>query len=351
MKHFLKTICVLAGAVTLVACGSGENKQKSQQTDTAKAKEMVSVMELRYDTIARSVEYPATLQAYEEIHLAPSMAGRITGIYAQVGDRVEKGKLLVQMDRTQLHQAEVQLANLEIDFRRLDTLAKVGSIAQQQYDQLKAQFDVAESNVEFLKENTNIIAPFSGVISGRYFEPGELYSGSPNAQTGKAAILSLVQINQLKAIVSLSEKYFPMVKTGMETHVTCDIYPDKSFAGKVFRIHPTIDATSRTFNVEVLINNSANLLRPGMFTRVTFDLDQERAILLPSIAVLKLQGSNERYLFVDRNGVADRITVTIGKRYDDNIEVFSDDLKAGDRVIVKGQGRLVNGAEVEVVNN
>ena len=78
------------------------------------------------------------------------------------------------------------------------------------------------------------------------------------------------------------------------------------------------------------------------------DLDEEEAILLPSMAVLKMQGSNDRYLFVDDNGVAKRITVTIGKRYDDNIEVFSDDLNPGDRVIISGQARLLDGVKIEV---
>jgi multidrug efflux pump subunit AcrA (membrane-fusion protein) len=86
-----------------------------------------------------------------------------------------------------------------------------------------------------------------------------------------------------------------------------------------------------------------------MFSRVTFDLDEEEAILLPSSAVMKMQGSNDRYLFVEKGGVAQRVAVTIGKRYDDDIEVFSDMLNAGDRIIVTGQARLVDGVAVEVV--
>ncbi|HDR52520.1 MAG TPA: efflux RND transporter periplasmic adaptor subunit, partial [Mariniphaga anaerophila] len=241
-----------------------------------------------------------------------------------------------------------QLKNLEVDFRRLDTLAKYGSVPQQQYDQLKTQYDVAQSNVEFLKENTQLPAPFNGVISGRYFEPGEMYSGAPNTQAGKAAVLSLVQIDRLKAIVPLSEKYFPLVKNGMETEVKIDVYPDRPFSGRVERVHPTIDPANRTFNAEVIVSNREGLLRPGMFARVTFDLDEEEAILLPSMAVLKVQGSNERYLFKEENGVARRVTVAIGKRYDDNIEVFSDELKPGDKIIVSGQARLLNGVRVEV---
>lgn len=346
-KQLITGIFVL-GVAFLTACSGGSTKSGSTAVQESK-KEMVKVMELQLQTIARSVEYPSTLIAYEEVHLAPASPGRIEGIFAEVGDRVTKGTALVQMDRTQLHQAEVQLKNIETDFKRLDTLAKVGSIAMQQYDQLKTQYEVARSNVEFLRENTRLVAPFSGVVSGRYFEPGELYSGAPNTQAGKAAVLSIVQIDRLKAMVSLSERYFPLVKPGMETKVVCDIYRDREFSGKIFRVHPTIDPMNRTFQVEVLIDNREALLRPGMFGRVTLDLDAEEAILLPSMAVLKMQGSNDRYLFVEENGMARRIPVTVGKRYDDNIEVFSDQLNPGDRVIISGQARLLDGVTVQVV--
>ena len=344
------TFAFALAAVILNACApKQQNESDASKADNADTKkEIVRVMELQMQTVARSVEYPATLAAYEEVHLAPAQPGRIEGIFADVGDRISAGKLLVQMDRTQLHQAEVQLKNLEVDFRRLDTLAKYGSVAQQQYDQLKTQYEVAQSNVAFLQENTQLSAPFSGIISGRYYEPGEMYSGAPNTQAGKAAVLSLVQIDRLKAIVPLSEKYFPLVKNGMETVVSIDVYPDRSFTGRVERVHPTIDATNRTFNAEIVIGNHEGLLRPGMFIRVRFDLDEEEAILLPSMAVLKVQGSNERYLFKEENGIARRVSVTIGKRYDDNIEVFSDNLEPGDNVIVSGQARLLDGVQVEV---
>ncbi|SHF04884.1 RND family efflux transporter, MFP subunit [Mariniphaga anaerophila] len=350
MKQISKLIIALALAVAVFV---GCSPKQQGGTDTAagkpEKKEVVRVMELQMQTVARSVEYPATLEAYEEVHLAPASPGRIEGIFADVGDHISKGELLVQMDRTQLHQAEVQLKNLEVDFQRLDTLAKYGSVAEQQYDQLKAQYEVALSNVKFLKENTQLLAPFNGVVSGRYFEPGELYSGTPNTQAGKAAVLSLVQIDQLKVLVPLSEKYFPQVKKGMETEIKVDIYPNSNFSGRIERVHPTIDPSNRTFNAEVKINNSQRLLRPGMFARINLDLDEEEAVLLPSMAVLKMQGSNDRYLFVEKDGKAHRVSVVIGKRYDDNIEVFSDELKPGDHVVISGQARLLDGVEVEVV--
>lgn len=204
--------------------------------------------------------------------------------------------------------------------------------------------------MEFLTENTRLKAPFSGIISGKYFEPGEMYSGAPVAAVGKAAILSLVQIDRLKIIVPVSEKYFPQIKNGMDAAVRSDIYPDRVFAGKVVRIYPTIDPSSRTFSVEVVLANGEGILRPGMFARVSFDLQEVDAIVLPALAVLKMQGSNERYLFIEKEGKAKRIPVSIGARYDDMVEVISDQLQPGDRVIVSGQSRLLEGVAVEVVS-
>ncbi|KAF5050564.1 Multidrug resistance protein MdtE [anaerobic digester metagenome] len=335
-------------SVTALACSSGKTEKSAQQDAASEKIEVVRVTELQVQQVARSVEYSSTLLAYEEIHMAPASPGRIDQIAVEVGTRVSKGDLLVQMDRTQLHQAEVQLRTLETDFKRFDTLRKVGSVAQQQYDQMKSQLDIARSNVAFLQENTRLRAPFSGVISGKYFEPGEMYSGAPVAPIGKAAIVSLVQIDRLKTLVPVSEKYFPMIRKGMEVSMSVDIYPGETFKGRVFNIYPTIDATSRTFNIEVTVDNPGGKLRPGMFNRVTLDLDREEALLIPAIAVLKMQGSNDRYLFIEKDNVARRIPVTIGKHYNDLVEVVSDQLKKGDLVVVSGQARLLDGMKVKV---
>jgi membrane fusion protein, multidrug efflux system len=347
-KKFHWLTWFLASAI-IISCSPGSRNERTAETEPRR-KEVVEVMELKQRTVARTVEYPATLLAYEEVHLAPASPGRIEQIYARVGDRVAKGARLVEMDRTQLRQAEIQLRNLETDFRRLDTLAKYGSIARQQYDQLQTQYEVAKSNVEFLADNATLNAPFSGLISGRYYEPGEMFSGAPNTPAGKAAVLSLVQIDRLKVLVSVSEGYFPHISKGMETFISVDVIRDKLFTGKIDRIHPVVDPVNRTFNIEVLIDNRERLLRPGMFARIRFNMDEEEAILVPSMAVLKMQGSNNRYLFVEENGTARRVSVTIGKRYDDLVEVFSEELSPGDHVVVTGQARLLDGAALEVVN-
>lgn len=345
MKKLVYTALILS--ISITSCKQGE--EKSTATASEQKTESVRTIQLLPKTISHTVEYQATLQPFEEIHLAPATPGRIDQINVEVGDRITKGALLVQMDRTQLHQAEVQLKNLNTDFKRLDTLQKVGSIAQQQYDQIKTQYEIAQSNVDFLRQNTRLLAPFNGIVSGKYFEEGEMYSSVPNTAAGKAAILSLVQINKLKAIVAVSENYFPIIKTGMQTTVTSDIYPEKTFSGRITLVHPTINAASRTFEIEVTIDNNTGLLRPGMFSRVTFSPGESEAVVLPALAVLKMQGSNERYLFVEKAGVAKRISVKLGQRFDDNVEVISDKLNTGDNVIISGQARLLDGMKVTVV--
>ena len=352
MKRIL--IANIMFLIAMAGCSPGpENENKTTNVDGDPAiienPEAVKIVTLQKRKIARTIEYSSSLTAFEENHLAPSAPGRIEKIFVEVGDRVKKGKLLAQMDRTQFHQAVIQLKTIETDFLRLDTLNKVGGISKQQYDQIKAQYDIARSNVEFLRENTILKAPFNGIISGKYYENGEMFSGAPNTSVGKAAILSIVQIDPLKAIVNISEKYYPLIHTEMDAMVTCDIYQGEIFPGRVLRVYPTIDPATRSFTIEVKINNREDQLRPGMFCRVSISMGEEMALVVPSLAVLKLQGSNERFIFLEENGKARRLTVIIGKRYDDMVEIISDELKEGNKLIISGQAKLTDGVAVTVM--
>ena len=328
----------------------GEKKNESSAASASAIKiEKVKVMALEPVTIGKNIEYTSTLKAFEEVHLVPSTPGRIEKIYVEVGSRVSKGDVLVQMDQTQLRQAIIQLQTLETDYKRFDTLQKVGSITRQQFDQISAQVEIARNNVEFLKENTRLVAPFGGIISGKYFEDGEMYSGAPNTTAGKAAILSIVQINPLKAIVNIPETYFPAVGEGMKTRVLSDLYRDQEYAGQIMRKYPTIDPNTHSFQAEIRIENPGEKLRPGMFCRVELGFGEIEALVVPALAVLKMQGSNERYIFLADQGKAKRVSVTIGQRFDDKVEIISNELKVGDQLIIAGQSRLVDQVPVEIV--
>ena len=185
-----------------------------------------------------------------------------------------KGDVIARMEKTQLMQASEQLQNARSNFERMDTLYKLKSISEQQYEAAKTQYEVIKSNVDFLTRNTTLVSPINGIVTGKYFESGELYSGAPNTAAGKAAVVTLMQINPLKAKINISEKYYPLIRKGMKANVTVDIYPQREFRGEIFRVYPTISAETRTFTVELVINNADEVLRPGMFARVSLDLGE-----------------------------------------------------------------------------
>jgi len=339
-----KIAALLALAFFFGGCALVEEEEAE-----APDKVLVELQELELTTLSNDIRTTGTVEAWEEAYIGAPGPSRIEEILVDVGDTVEKDQLLVQMDRTQLFQAMVQLDNLREDLRRLDTLLRVGATTQQQYDQLKTQYEVAQSNVENLEENTQIRANIPGVITGRYNSDGEIFTMSPSTPEGKVAIVSLKQIQPVKITIGVSERFFPMVERGQQATVRSDIYADRDFTGRISKIYPTIDRTSGTFRVEIAVDNDDLALRPGMFSRVTLNIGELEGLLVPALAVRKQTGSDERFVFVVEDGIAHRRPVTLGRTFDDKLEILSG-LEAGEQLVVTGQHNLMDQVEVEIVN-
>jgi RND family efflux transporter MFP subunit len=352
MKHSNLISLFIFSIFLIVSCKPGAEKTSEQDDETPVLEIMipVKVETLAMTSIARTIDYTATLLPFEEVHLAPTSPGRIDGIYVEVGDQVKKGQKLFLMDRTQLNQTILQLKSIETDLGRMGTLLETGSITQQKYDQIKTQYDITSSSVNFMTKNTSIAAPFPGVITGKYFENGEMFGGAPNTSAGKAAVVTLMQVNPVKAIVNISEQFIPLVDAGMEAILLADVYPDTEFEGKVSLVHPTVDPMARSFKIEITVPNSNSKLRPGMFVRVSMFLGEDRAFIVPANTVLQQEGTNLRYIFIEKNGIAIRHNVEIGKRYDEKVEIITDAVSEGDKLIVEGQTKLDNNDKVEVVS-
>lgn len=342
----IKNVILSTLAIAVLASCSG--KKDAGKDANAVEPIPVKVQKLEKEDIARTLDYTANLQADEQVYYAPASTGRISKIYVEVGDRIKKGQLLVDMDRTQLQQAEVQLKNLETEYNRAKMLNETQSISKQAYDAAVTQYEVAKSNVDFLKENTQMLAPFDGVVTGKYFENGEVYTGAAFGGASKPSIIAIEKINPLKANVNLSEQYFRLVKKGTKVELKSSLYPDEVFEGTVNIVYPTIDPASRTFTVEVTIPNKDEVLRPGMYGTINFAIGTTETVVAPAIAVLKLQGANDRYVFINDNGVAKRVNVRLGKRFEDKVELISDDIHEGDELVIVGQGRLVDGSPLSV---
>ena len=341
MNRFFKVAMILSVAGSMISCGGGGSKKA---TTTKKEAEKVQVQTLKSERIARTLDLSATLEGYESMNIAPSITGHIEHIYVEVGSRVSKGTLLVRMDQTQLNTTRINLNNTKVELDRVTALKASGSVSQQVYDQTKAGYDQLVETERFQSENTFVKAQFSGVISAKNYEDGEMYTGQP--------ILQLTQINRLKAVINIPESYFPLVKQGMRVEVRSDIYPEQSFPATIEIVYPTIDPASHTFQAKLNIPNAGEKIRPGMYVHTRLALGETDAMVVPYQSVLKLTGSNDRYVFTNNNGKAHRVAVTLGQRYDDRIEVIPvtpGDLKEGDELVVVGQARLVDGCTLEIV--
>lgn len=323
--------------MVLIGCGSKETAATQEEERV----EQVRTVILQPREIEREISVSTNLQGYLTQNVAPSLTGKIEHIYREVGNKVQKGDDLVRMDQTQYKTTKISMTNLEIEKNRVEQLLKSGSATQQQYDQIITQYNSTKEQLEFLETNTYVKAPFAGVISAKNYEDGELYGGQP--------ILVLTQIDKLKALVAIPETYFPMFKEGMKLTLTSEIYPDRTFPATVEIVYPTVDPSSHTFQCKLQIPNGSNLLRPGMYVTTTIGLGRANAMVVPYQSVEKLVGANDRYVFIVEDGRAKRVAVTLGQRFDQDIEIISDEIKAGVEYVVTGQHKLVDGVKVNVV--
>lgn len=338
-KSILNTI--MGWGLILIITGCSPKSEQAGQDMAADRAVTVEVTPLKKQIVSHQINLSTSLKGYETINIAPSLTGNIEHIYVETGSRVKKGDTLVRMDQNQYNTAKLNFANLQIEYQRVKDLRETNTVSQQTYDQTKLSYEQAKESLSFLTENTFVRARISGVISAKNYEDGELFSGTP--------ILTLTQINQLKADISIPETYFPLVKEGMKLELRSGIYPDRTFPAAIDIIYPTIDESTHNFQARLKIPNNGEMLRPGMFVRTTIELGEIEALMAPYKAVLRLTGSNERYVFINENSVAKRVGVTLGQRYDEIVEIISEELKSGDQLVTLGQEKLVDGLKLKGV--
>jgi RND family efflux transporter, MFP subunit len=336
-KNLLKIFTTILYSVFLFSSCGDKKQEVITEAAAVKVKTATAIQQLVED----NVSYTANIESDVKNKIAPARGGRIQTIYVEVGDRVSKGQALAKMEPHDLDQQVSRLNSLKKDHERYAELLKVGGIAQQQVDQIVTEIEVLESAIADTKNNTTLRSPITGIITERNYDSGDVYGAQP--------ILVVEKLNPLKAIVYVSEKYFPIVKKGMSVDITVDVYGDEVFEGKVSLIYPTVDATTHTFGVEIEVNNKNNKLAPGMYSRVTLNLGDNDRVILPDIAVVKQSGSNDRYIYIVDGDKVRYSKVTLGTRIGENVVVLSG-ASAGDEVVTAGQTRLIDGSQIEVIN-
>ena len=338
----MKKIIILAlAALTLASCAQKKNNQEAADKAAQPVRQAVKVLPAALQNVRQDGSYSATIQANAINNIAPQSGGRIQKINVEVGDFVSAGQVLAEMDRVQLDQAQLRLVNAETELGRLKQLYEQGGLAQSDYEAAELNYKVSKSSYDNLLENTILRSPINGVVTARNYDRGDMYGmASP--------IFTVQQIVPVKILVGISEADYTKVRKGDRITLSVDALPGKTFSGSVRRIYPTVDPMTHTVNIEVQVPNQNRELRPGMYAKVNVNFGSSRNIVVPDAAVVRLQGSGQRNVFVVENGVAVQKAVSLGRHFDGQYEILSG-IEVGEMVVVKGGSSLSNGANVEVI--
>lgn len=341
-----KTIIFIGMGVLLTIAAACQSK-KNIPSEAKVSPIPVQVDTIHFIPMQRTVALVGNLEPWQEVQVGAQSPGRIIKIYVQEGDAVHTGELLVQMDNAQLTQARINYNLAEDNYKRMKSLYQSGGITEQQLNQAEASYQKAQSEYKLVQQNTQLRAPFAGVITNKNLNEGDVFLLAPSAQ-GSPSIVTLMDLQQVKLLVNVSEQDFPRVQTGQLAQITVPIYPEVQFTGKITNIRPVIDMPSRTFQIEVQIPNSDQRLRPGMFARGQLFTGTDTVLVVPRSAVQEHPGTAIRFCYIVQNGQAQQRGVSLGQSQSALVEVRKG-LQPGDRVIISGLNRLKNGTAVQVI--
>jgi RND family efflux transporter MFP subunit len=340
-------IPVLAALAIASCAGRGGNQQQAGPgfpgAPGADVTPSVEVVSATARDVAQESTYSSSVEAYATNNIMPQAGARIRKINVEVGDYVGKGQILAEMDRFQLEQLELQIQNDEVEYARLKGLYEEGGVSQSDFEAAELGYKVRKTNYQNLLENTILRSPITGYVTARNFDVGDMFSmGSP--------LFTVQQVVPVKLLVGISENEYTKVKKGDVVSITVDALPGRTFSGKVTRLYPTINATTHTFNAEVVVQNADRALRPGMFARVTVNFGTNHHIVLPDRCIVKQEGTGQKFVYLLKaDGTVSYVPVTIGRHIGSEYEVV-DGVAVGDMVVSKGQATLKDGVKVVVLN-
>ncbi len=306
--------------------------------------------------IVRQITLPGNVMAYQEATLYAKVAGYLKTINVDKGDRVKEGDLLAEIEAPEmladLVKARAEAEAAQLDYRRVTEAQKKASdlVVAQAVDAAKAKSGVAVAGlqrIETLLSYAKITAPFSGVITKRWVDPGALIPAATSTSSApkSAAVVTLMDFTIVRVNVAIPDTEAPFVKKDLPVKVTVGELPGRTFAGTITRFAYALDESTKTMATEIEISNADLALRPGMWAVVEIELQKkENALLLPAEALVTEK--NKSSVFVVRDKKAQKVSVTIG--FDDgaNVEILKG-CNSGDAVIVAGKQSVTDGQKVQ----
>ena len=370
MKHWLEnhkkitTIMIVAAVFFIVIVWRDKESKNDNQGITLK----VVTQTIGTTKLDETIPVTGSFEPLISVEIVPEVSGQLqqlqlaNGTPVDVGVAVKEGEViavinhdiyLAQLAECQaaLEAGKVALAEAEREKNRMVKLFQGGSATEQAKDKAvtaaelaAAQLKQAQAALDMAKVNVDkatIEAPVTGVVSKKYVDEGNMVGPS-------APLVRIVQIDTLKVLGGVSERYLPKLVPGKTTvQIKTDAYPEDEFEGTVYRIGVAVDTVTRTGEVEIRVPNTDGKLKPGMFARMTIAVSQrENAVVVPDSSLIRT--GEETYVFVVNNSKTHRCKVKLGLSQGQFQEVL-EGVSAGDMVVTHGQTQLKDGQIVEVV--
>jgi RND family efflux transporter MFP subunit len=370
-KSRLFLVLAIIVVVLLLVGGFTLFERKSQFKTLASETEKMAVpsVQVIHPTVAPGQEdlvLPSTTQAYVESPIYARTSGYLQHWYHDIGTRVKKGELLADIDTPevdqQLSQARADLGTSKanedlskITATRFQELIKTDGVSKQEVDNAVGDFAAkkattasSEANVRRLEELESfkhIYAPFSGVITQRNIDTGNLINAG-NGGAGQA-LFNLAQTDPIRAYVRVPEVYAPSVHAGLTASLELVQYPGRRFEGRVVRTADAIDLASRTLNTEVDVPNKTGELLPGGYAQVHLGLKATGEHLVVPVNALLFRAEGLRVVIVDDNHKTHLQALSIGRDYGTTLEVLQG-LKSTDWIVLNPADSLEENMQVNV---
>ena len=323
----------------------------------------VKVTQAKSGGASQKLTLPGTLQGFIQAPVSSRTPGYLKKWHRDIGAKVKQGELLAEIEAPEVDQQLGQAiaardqaaASLELalsTLERWEGLRRKDVVSQQELEerrsaaqQARANLAAAQANVQRLQQLEGfkrIVAPFSGVITRRLVDVGDLIDGG-----GAKPLFVMAQVDALRVYVNVPQASAHLIKVGMEVSVTQTEWAGKAFAGKVARTAGALDAVTRTLQVEVNLANPQGVLMPGAYVQVSLPVAGVATLTVPN-NVLMFRAEGPLVATVDAAGRVVLKPVKLGRNYGESVQVMQG-VDPQDRLVVNPSDALSTGDQVTVV--
>jgi membrane fusion protein (multidrug efflux system) len=335
--------------------GSAPGALTIEESAQAPAAHLVQVIKPQRRDVARTLTLPANISPWYRATLYAKVSGYLKWIGFDKGDLVKKGQLLARIDAPEVQddfeQAEADYAIKRLTYERLLAVWKENPdvIARQDVDVAQAAAEGAKQGMEHrrtLLQYTKVTAPFSGVITARFADPGALIQAATGSATQATPLFTLMDVDPVRIYVSVPQESAMLAKPGIPAIISVKEFSGQDFQGSITRTTEALDPATRTLLVEIDLPNKDHRLQPGMFINVTLYLEQHpNALTVPPAAIDPGMAAAGKAVFIVENGKARRVPIKTDIDDGSWVEVV-EGLTGNESVVVVGKSGLQDGQPV-----